>query len=134
MSYKNDNPEKLGYGNPPKSGMFKKGQSGNPKGRRKRVKNFKTELKDVLNSKVTVNVAGKPTSVSTVKAALLRLKEKALKGDPRALDLLLNYAQENSNASENKSRERHLSKLEQDILSRSELFGTLDQAEGSSGE
>lgn len=126
MSDGNGDNYEVGYSKPPKSGMFKKGQSGNPKGRRKRVKNFKSELEDVLSSKVTVTADGKPKSVSTVEAALMRLKEKALKGDPRALSLLLNYAEENSNASENGSRERQLSKLEQDILERS---GMLEKTE-----
>ena len=38
----------VGYGKPPKSGQFKPGQSGNPKGRPKGAKNFKTELATVL--------------------------------------------------------------------------------------
>jgi hypothetical protein len=74
-----DDDDEAGYGKPPKSGMFKKGQSGNPKGRPKGVKNFQTELRSVLRSKVTVTEAGKLKSVSVVEAALMRLREKALK-------------------------------------------------------
>jgi hypothetical protein len=126
-----DDDDEAGYGKPPKSGMFKKGQSGNPKGRPKGVKNFQTELCSVLRSKVTVTEAGKPKSVSTVEAALMRLREKALKGDQRALEILLGYARESSGASDARSRERKLSKLEQDILGRSELAGNTDDPDGS---
>lgn len=126
-----DDDDEAGYGKPPKSGMFKKGQSGNPKGRPKGVKNFQTELRSVLRSKVAIKVAGKPKSVSTVEAILMRLREKALKGDQRALEVVLGYAQASSGASDARSRERQLSKLEQDILGRSDLAGNTDDPDGS---
>lgn len=131
MSSGDEDGYEVGYGKPPKNSRFKKGQSGNPKGRRKRVKNFKTELQQVLSSRVTVTADGKPKSVSTVEAALMRLREKALKGDPRELSILLTYAEENSNASENASRERHLSRLEEDIITR---FGVLGEADNEGGD
>ena len=126
----NDDDE-AGYGKPPKSGRFKKGQSGNPKGRPKGVKNFQTELRSVLRSKVTVTEAGKLKSVSVVEAALMRLREKALKGDQRSLEILLGYAQESSSASDARSRERQLSKIEQDIADRAGLFGKTADPDGS---
>ena len=129
-----DDDYEAGYGKPPKSGMFKKGQSGNPKGRPKGVKNFQTELRSVLRSKVTVTVAGKPKLVSVVKAALMRLREKALKGDQRALEIVLGYAQESSSASDARLRERQLSKLEQDILGRSDLAGNTADPDGLFGK
>lgn len=131
MSSGDEDGYEVGYGKPPNNSRFKKGQSGNPKGRRKRVKNFKTELQQVLSSRVTVTADGKPKSVSTVEAALMRLREKALKGDPRALSILLTYAEENSNASESASRERHLSRLEKEILARSGFPGKAEAEEGS---
>jgi len=126
-----DDDDEAGYGKPPKSRRFKKGQSGNPKGRPKGVKNFQTELRSVLRSKVTVTEAGKLKSVSTVEAALMRLREKALKGDQRALEIVLGYAQESSNTSDARLRERHLSKIEQDIVERAGLFGNTADPDGS---
>ncbi len=43
---------------------------------------------------VPLNDPGKKRKVTTRKAALLKLREKALKGDSRSLDRLLEYARE----------------------------------------
>ncbi|MEO9826309.1 MAG: hypothetical protein ABJF50_18050 [Paracoccaceae bacterium] len=50
-------------------------------------------------------------------AVLKRLREKALKGDQRALDLLLKFAEERSDEKEAQQSERALSRSEEDILS-----------------
>lgn len=88
----------------------------------------------MLATKVTVTAAGKPKLVGTTHAALMRLREKALKGDPRALNSLLGYAEESSNASEDRSRERKLNKIEQEILGRSGLFDQADDADDAGNE
>ena len=129
-----DNDYEVGYGKPPENGRFKKGQSGNPKGRPKGVKNFQTELKEILDSKVTVTEAGKTKSVSTVMAVLMRLREMALKSNPRAGERLLAYAQESSSVNEAGSRERQLKQFELDILDRSGLDGGTDDREHSDDE
>lgn len=82
----------IGYGSPPRHTRFKQGQSGNPRGRPKGSSNFVSDLKDTLQAPITLNDGGKSRRVTTQKAALLRLREKALKGDVRALDKLLSYA------------------------------------------
>lgn len=81
-----------GYGNPPIHSQFKPGKSGNPRGRPKGVLNFATDLKHTLEAPITLNDGGKTKRVSTQKAVLLRMREKALKGDGRALDRLLEFA------------------------------------------
>ena len=83
----------VGYGKPPVHSRFKPGQSGNSKGRPKGVRNFKTDVQTTLKASVRVTRGGKPRNVSTQEAALLRLREKALGGDARALDRLLALAQ-----------------------------------------
>lgn len=82
----------VGYGKPPQSSQFKPGQSGNPKGRRKGARSFKTDLMEILKTPVEVTEGGKSRRISTQHASLMRLKEKALKGNERALDRLLAYA------------------------------------------
>jgi hypothetical protein len=83
----------VGYGKPPLHSRFKPGQSGNPKGRKKGVANFATDVKTTLKAPVKVTRDGRPRQISTQEAMLLRLREKALSGDARALDRLLALAQ-----------------------------------------
>jgi hypothetical protein len=82
----------VGYGKPPKHTQFKKGQSGNPKGRPTGSKNFSTDVKATLQAPVRINSDGRPRTVSTQEAALMRLREKALKGDNRSLDRIIELA------------------------------------------
>lgn len=82
----------VGYGKPPKHSQFRKGQSGNPKGRPKGSRNFSTDLKATLAERVRVTKGGKAMTVSTQLATLLRLREKALAGDERALGRLIELA------------------------------------------
>ena len=104
----------LGYRKPPKENQWRQGQSGNPKGRNKGSRNFKTEVKELLNSMVSVVRNGKPAKMSAQRAARERLCDKALKGDVRALTQLIRLAQEHSEA-EPSSVER-LSANDQQIL------------------
>ncbi len=104
----------VGYGKPPKEYQFMKGQSGNPKGRPKGTRNFQTDVRSTLDEKVPIKKDGKPRHVSTQEAALLRLREKALNGDARALDRLLALAQQYN--SEEQVTNTHLTTDDQAIL------------------
>jgi len=75
----------VGYGKPPKHSRFKKGQSGNPKGRPEGTRNFKSDVLAMLRSRITINKDGKPRKVTAQQAYVMRLMEKALKGDARAM-------------------------------------------------
>lgn len=44
----------VGYGKPPAHSRFQPGQSGNPKGKKKGAKSFKTVVGGILNEKVAV--------------------------------------------------------------------------------
>jgi hypothetical protein len=81
--------DKIGYRRPPVQSRFQKGRSGNPLGRQKGVRNFAADVKRALETPVTINDKGKSKRVSTQEALILRQRERALKGDPRALECLL---------------------------------------------
>jgi hypothetical protein len=89
---KSDDDLKVGYKRPPRHSRFRPGQSGNPLGRQKGVLNFASDVKATLEASVALNEKGKSKRVSTQKAVLLRLKEQALKGNPRLLERFLEYA------------------------------------------
>lgn len=79
----------VGYGKPPKHTQFKPGQSGNPKGRPKGVKNLATDLEEELSEKIVVNEGGEQNEITKQRAMLKALLAKALKGDTRAATALI---------------------------------------------
>jgi Family of unknown function (DUF5681) len=74
----------VGRGKPPIASRYKPGQSGNPRGRPKGRKNYKTVFKEALNAKITVQEGSKSRRVSKFEATVLRQLQSALKGDHRA--------------------------------------------------
>lgn len=79
----------IGYGKPPKRNRFKKGKSGNPKGRPKGQKNFATILNAELSEKLTIKEAGKPRKVTKMEAVVKQLVTRAVNGDARAMAELI---------------------------------------------
>jgi hypothetical protein len=81
-------PYEVGFGKPPKHTRFKKGRSGNPKGRPRKKPDLYSELAKVLREKVTITVDGQPEKVSVQQALLRRLRDEALRGELWAGKLL----------------------------------------------
>jgi Family of unknown function (DUF5681) len=75
----------VGYCKPPKATRFKPGQSGNLEGRRKGARNLKTDLLEELRTLVEVTTNGGVRRITTQKAILRALVEKARDGDVRAI-------------------------------------------------
>jgi Family of unknown function (DUF5681) len=80
--------EKIGYRNPPQRTQFKKGHSGNPKGRPKGKRNLATVLEKTLHEKVVINENGRRKTITKLEAAVKQLVNKAASGDLRALHQL----------------------------------------------
>jgi len=76
------------YRKPPKASQFKPGQSGNPRGRPKGARNLKTDLLEELRAFVEVPTTGGVRRITTQKAILRALVEKARNGDLRAIQHL----------------------------------------------
>src|SRR6476661_1259910 len=72
-----------GYGNPPSASRFRKGQSGNPRGR---PKNRSREIPydAILGQMVTIREEGRERRVTAAEAFLLQLTQKGLAGDSAA--------------------------------------------------
>lgn len=81
--------DEVGYKRPPKSTRFKPGQSGNPKGRRKNVRNFKTDLTEELRETILIRENGKERRISKQRAFIKALVAMAIKSDVRAINAIL---------------------------------------------
>ncbi len=84
-----DKDDDIGYKKPPKKNQFKPGQSGNPKGRPKGLKNLSTDLKEELEQKIVVTEGGRTLELTKQRAMLKTLMAKALKGDARSTSVLI---------------------------------------------
>jgi hypothetical protein len=71
----------VGYGKPPNHTRFRKGVSGNPKGRPKGTRNLATVLERTLQERVVINENGIRKTVTKLEAAIKQLVNKAAGGD-----------------------------------------------------
>ena len=85
------NDYEVGYGRPPKDTQFRKGQSGNPAGRPKGTRNFKTDLEAELQERVRITESGKSEEVSKQRALVKRTFEKGMYGDMRAVAMIIQW-------------------------------------------
>lgn len=92
MTADNSDDDKVGYCKPPVHSRWKPGHCPNPRGRPKGALNLKTEGTRMLGAPIVVNDNGKTKKITTLEAVLLKLRETALKGNPRSLALLLEHA------------------------------------------
>jgi len=95
-----DDDEPLGYGRPPRHARFKKGQSGNPRGRPKKKRDPEPDtaalneqhaiLRAEINRKVKVTEGGEVKEVSIQEAITKSQAAQAVKGSPFAQREILN--------------------------------------------
>jgi len=64
-------------GNPPKHTQFRKGTSGNPRGRPKGSKNLSTYLMEAARDHITATVGGRTRTISKLQATTMQLATKA---------------------------------------------------------
>jgi hypothetical protein len=75
----------IGFGKPPKKSQFRKGVSGNPKGRPTGKRNLATVLEHALREKVVINENGVRKTVTKLEAAVKQLVNQAASGDLGAM-------------------------------------------------
>jgi hypothetical protein len=83
---------KVGPGKPPLHTRFKKGQSGNPGGRR--AKNLPALLADALNERVWVTINGKRRKITKREAIVTQMVNKSTSADLRATKMLFDMMKE----------------------------------------
>jgi len=84
----------VGYGKPPRHTRFKKGRSGNPKGKTRGSKNLSSLLSDALSEPVFVVENGRRRKITKREAMITQLVNKSAKGDPKATQIVLAMLQD----------------------------------------
>jgi len=78
--------ENVGYASPPKSTRWRKGQSGNPKGRPKSKSEMMMDAANILNQPIDARTPdGKIVKLDGIEVAYLALCKKGLKGHKASL-------------------------------------------------
>lgn len=81
----------VGYGKPPRATRFRKGQSGNPKGRPRGSRNFANLVEAALAESVVINENGLRRKASKLQVIVKQLVNKAAQGDHRSIQLLMAF-------------------------------------------
>jgi hypothetical protein len=115
MADKKDDYE-VGYGKPPQNTRFKKGQSGNPRGRAPGAKDLKTLLIDTLNEPVVVTENGGRRTISKRQAMVKQLVNQSAKGDWRAVKLLVDMLHETEGGGEPEAAESSFGEADQKVI------------------
>ena len=84
-------PAEVGYGKPPRATQFRKGQSGNSKGRPRGSKNFASLVEEALAEPVMISENGRRKKVSKLQVIVKQLVNKAAQGDHRSIQLLMTF-------------------------------------------
>jgi hypothetical protein len=109
----------VGYGKPPQHTKFKKGISGNPKGRPRGSKGANANIFcDLLAKKTTVSENGKRTKISLMEAYFWKLLMDAVHGKPHAVKLVHSLIEKNQHLQENFNQTRSPEQLAYEIVNK----------------
>ena len=84
---------KVGYSQPPVEHRFRKGVSGNPKGRGKGTKNYATIFMTAMTKSVTITENGTRKKISKLDAAATQLANDAARGNKKSIQLTFAWLQ-----------------------------------------
>ena len=108
----------VGYGRPPRHTQWKPGQSGNPKGRPKRIKDFEKLFELELDQRIQITDRGEPCTLSKRELVVKKLINDALQGDRSAMKLVVSLMQ----------RSPSVEGFEPDPADREALFALFERA------
>ena len=114
--------DKVGFGAPPMQTRWRKGQSGNPKGRPKTKSEMMMDAANILTRPVDARTPdGKTVKLDGIEAAYLALCKKGLKGHKSSLLEAIRIMQEVGPAVATKENEEKIKR--QQILEKLERLG-----------
>ena len=116
MSRNNRSDYEVGYGKPPRNTQFKKGQSGNPRGRPSGSKNLATLVSVALNEPVIVVENGGRRKITKREAIIKQLVNRSTKADWRAIKILLDIVREIESRVEPETGESSFSAADEKVI------------------
>jgi len=116
----------VGYGKPPKHTRWQKGQSGNPRGRKKGARGLKTDLHAELVSRMEIQMNGQRVSGTKQQLMLKTLTARAASGDVRAIKSLIDLVMQVFGPEDRGGDRKRLSDQDQQLLD--ELIGQREPA------
>ena len=116
MSRDNEGDYQVGYGKPPRHSQFKRGQSGNPRGRPAGSKNFATLVSEALNEPVIVTEDGGRRKITKREAIVKQLVNRSAKADWRAIKILLDIVRELDGRIEPETAENSFSAADEKVI------------------
>jgi len=93
MAREPEGDHKVGYGRPPRHSRFRKGRSGNPRGRPRGSKNLATLFAEALDETVVVKEDGRRRAITKREAIVKQLVNRSASADLAAMRMLLGMAQ-----------------------------------------
>jgi hypothetical protein len=89
-----DSAYQIGYGKPPKANQFRKGRSGNPRGKRQGEENVTSAFKRIVSKRVKINDGEKFRTVTLAEAVILKNYNAAMQKNPFAMNNIFRLAED----------------------------------------
>jgi hypothetical protein len=84
----------VGYGKPPKANQFRKGRTGNPRGKRQGEENTISAFKRIVSERVKINDGEKVRTITLAEAVILKNYNAALQKNPFAMSNIFRLAED----------------------------------------
>ena len=89
-----DSPCEVGYGKPPKANQFRKGRTGNPRGKRQGEENTISAFKRIVSKRVKINDGEKVRTITLAEAVILKNYNAAVQKNPFAMSNIFRLAED----------------------------------------
>jgi len=84
----------VGYGKPPKANQFRKGRTGNPRGKRGGEENMTSAFKRIVSKRVKINDGEKIRTITLAEAVILKNYNAAVQKNPFAMSNIFRLAED----------------------------------------
>ena len=92
-SSKADSAYQVGYGKPPRANQFRKGRTGNPRGKKRGEENITSAFKRIVSKRVKILDGEKVRTITLAEAVILKNYNAALQKNPFAMGNMFRLAE-----------------------------------------